>query len=235
MAKTTAKENVAWNGNADLFTMLVPLGDLSNDPKNINVHNERSITAIAASMAEFGQTKPIVALKNGVVIAGNGTLMAAKQNKWTHIAVSFFEDEAKARAYAIADNRTSELSAWDEDELAASLEQLSESGFSMDSLGFSMDEVMEIIGKSTEAVVQPVEAIAGEQRENEYQEKSTTGSKVVGEPSHVRMIQLFFNEETHPIFMDRIRSLAVTFDTDNVTDAVFEAVRFAYENSDGEG
>lgn len=228
--------DVTWEGNDDLRSMLVPLEELTNDPENINVHNERSIGAIAASLSRFGQAKPIVAVPSGdvgIVVAGNGTLIAAKQNGWSHIAVSFFEDITQARAYAIADNRTAELSAWDEKELAKSLEALNSEGFDMDSLGFSMDEVMDIVGGITSENVQPIENIAGEQRENEYDGKSTTGSQVVGEESHVRMVQLFFDEETHPVFMERIRALAVHFGCDNVTDAVFASIGFASENVEG--
>lgn len=98
------------------------------DPKNARLHPERNLEAIKASLRKFGQQKPIVVDQTGVVIAGNGTLAAARALGWERIAIVRTEltgDEA--RAFAIADNRTAELAEWDYEELRASLE-----GFSID-------------------------------------------------------------------------------------------------------
>jgi hypothetical protein len=72
------------------------------------------VNAIAASYAEFGQVKPIVAVVDddggSTVIAGNHQLEAAKKLGWTHIAVLNVPfDHDKAIAFALADNRTSDL------------------------------------------------------------------------------------------------------------------------------
>jgi hypothetical protein len=95
----------------DLENLLIPLEELETLPGNPRKGN---ITAIAASYEEFGQVKPIVAVKNedgtGTVIAGNHQLAAAKQLGWTHIAVLHVPfDHDKAIAFALADNRTSDL------------------------------------------------------------------------------------------------------------------------------
>lgn len=50
--------------------------DVKPDPENANTHSARSIEAIARSLLRFGFRKPIVADKNKVVRAGNGTLEA---------------------------------------------------------------------------------------------------------------------------------------------------------------
>ena len=51
--------------------------------------------------------------QNGKVEKGNGTLRAAKQLGWSHVAVLWVEDDpATAAGYGIADNRTGELSGW---------------------------------------------------------------------------------------------------------------------------
>lgn len=73
-----------------------------------------SVEAIIASYSEFGQVKPIVAKPNGdgtlTVIAGNHQLAAARKLGWTHIAaVQYDVENEKAIAFALADNRTSEL------------------------------------------------------------------------------------------------------------------------------
>ena len=46
------------------------------------------------------------------------------------------------------------------------------------------------------------------------------------EPSHVRMIQLFLNDETEPVFKKMELELRKKFGTDNVTDTVFKALEF---------
>lgn len=72
------------------------------------------VDAIAASYAEFGQIKPIVAKKNddgtATVIAGNHQVEAAKILGWSQIAVIYLDgDDSRAVAFALADNRTVEL------------------------------------------------------------------------------------------------------------------------------
>lgn len=125
----------AWIGPPELQPLLVDIGTLSNDANNARQHNARSITAVSSSLVRFGQRKPIV-VRRGVVIAGNGTLQAAIKAEWTQIAVVSGDDltDEQAAAYAIADNRTAELSEWDFEALSTTLsalpaELLTEVGF----------------------------------------------------------------------------------------------------------
>ena len=95
----------------DLQNLLTPIEDLKTLPKNPRKGN---IEAITASYNEFGQVKPIVAVEDedgtSTVIAGNHLLEAAKKLGWTHMAVLNVPfDHEKAIAYALADNRTSDL------------------------------------------------------------------------------------------------------------------------------
>jgi len=55
------------------------------DPANVRKHNERNLTAIAASLRRFGQQKPIIIDGDNIVRAGNGTLAAAKKLGWQTI------------------------------------------------------------------------------------------------------------------------------------------------------
>jgi len=93
----------------------IPCADLHNDPANVRKHGEQNLAAIKASLARFGQQKPIVVNQDGVVIAGNGTLMAARALGWQTIkAVRTNLAGSEATAFAIADNRTAELAEWDD-------------------------------------------------------------------------------------------------------------------------
>ena len=79
-----------------------------------------NVDAIMGSYAKFGQVKPIVAVDSGdgtyLVIAGNHQLEAAKRLGWDSIAVSIVDlDSEDALAFALADNRISELGVTDND------------------------------------------------------------------------------------------------------------------------
>jgi site-specific DNA-methyltransferase (adenine-specific) len=103
----------------------VKISDLSQDPANARKHDERNLAATIASFRRFGQQHPIVIDRNNVVRAGNCRLDAAEALGWDTIkAVRSDLSGSDAIAYAIADNRTSELAEWDEDILAAQLQGL---------------------------------------------------------------------------------------------------------------
>lgn len=99
------------------------ISELKNDPANARKHSPRNLKAIRDSLDVFGQQKPIVIDSRGVVIAGNGTLEAARELGWDEIAVAVTDlDPAHAQAFGIADNRTAELAEWDTDVLSKLLE-----------------------------------------------------------------------------------------------------------------
>ena len=103
----------------------VAIETLLLDPANVRLHDARNIAAIKASLARFGQQKPIVVNAQNVVVAGNGTLIASKELGRTEINIVRSElAGAEAIAFAIADNRTAELAAWDDPALAQQLAAL---------------------------------------------------------------------------------------------------------------
>jgi len=116
----------------------VAIGGLTLDPQNARKHSSRNLAAIKASLEKFGQRKPLV-VHNGVVIAGNGTLEAARSLGWKEIAVSVCPDDwdsETAKAYALADNRSAELAEWDEIALSNQLVDLEDLGWDIEGLGF---------------------------------------------------------------------------------------------------
>ncbi len=106
-------------------TERVPIGSVQFDPANVRRHGEKNLDAIKASLSRFGQQKPIVVDADGIVRAGNGTLMAAKALGWPEVTIVRTSLKgSEATAYAIADNRTAELAEWDDDALAQTLAAL---------------------------------------------------------------------------------------------------------------
>jgi len=99
----------------NLLPLATPLDDLHLLPGN---PRRGDVEAVARSLERFGQLKPIVARLDGTIIAGNHTFLAARQLGWTELAVVRTDaDEATAKAFALADNRTSELGTYDEQAL----------------------------------------------------------------------------------------------------------------------
>jgi hypothetical protein len=109
-----------------LRPLAVAIRDLKPAPDNARRHSlDRDLPVLMESLQRFGQRKPIVAKRayrgaDNAVLAGNGTLEAARRLGWSHLAVAWFEGtDDEAREFAIVDNRSAELSRWDAGQLAA--------------------------------------------------------------------------------------------------------------------
>jgi ParB-like chromosome segregation protein Spo0J len=123
----------------DIKLERVLIDNLTPDPENARLHDKRNIEAIAGSLSRFGQRKPIVISGNNVIVAGNGTVTAAKHLGWTEVvAVRVPQDWSpeQIKAYALADNRTAELAEWDARVLADQLIELDGQGWAVEEFGF---------------------------------------------------------------------------------------------------
>jgi len=129
----------------ELLPLAVPLADLQLDEQNTRYHGARSLRALQAALQRFGQRKPVVISKDKKIIAGNGLATAARALGWEAIAAVVMDaSEEDQRAFAIADNRTAELSSWDYPELSTAIELLQQAGDDMEALGFSAAELEQI-------------------------------------------------------------------------------------------
>lgn len=120
----------------------IKISELTPDPHNARTHDEANLKAIAGSLSEFGQRKPIVITQDNKVVAGNGTLTAAKLIGWTEIdcvRVPADWTADRIKAYALADNRTAELAQWDINVLDAQLSELRLVDFDLGTIGFDFD------------------------------------------------------------------------------------------------
>ena len=115
----------------------VQITSLTQDPHNARKHGEKNLTAIKGSLKKFGQQKPIVVSDKNVVVAGNGTLAAAISLGWETIGIIRTGLAGAAlKAFALADNRSSELAEWDQEELDAALKDLRMEDFDLGEIGF---------------------------------------------------------------------------------------------------
>jgi len=212
-------------GPGTLKVSLVDVTSIRCHERNPRGHDDPQILDIAKSLKHFGQQKAIVLAPNGVdVIAGNGTYTAACSLGWKKINahVSSLTRE-QALAYMIADNRTAEKSHWQSDPLSTLLEELrDEDNELFDATGFDLDALMKIN-----------QADADELQAND-EDTLIPGSVIDADPladhpSHVRIVQLFLDADTHPALMAWIKALAPNHGTDNITDTVMAVVERAYD------
>jgi DNA modification methylase len=161
MARTKTKKGPSYI-TEQLWPLALPIGDLLEDPSNARLHNEQNINAIKSSLQKFGQRKPIVLNKqSGIVLAGNGTLTAARALGWEYLATVIVDDDpATATGFSIADNRTAELAEWDDEVLARLLEAVEEEMPAVE-LGFTDEDLAELLNMDDGPIgedVEPTEA-----------------------------------------------------------------------------
>lgn len=117
------------------------------------------VDAIAASLTQFGQVKPIVIRpkEDGryVILAGNHTTHAARSLGWTHIAAVNGEnmDESEAAAFALVDNRVADLAYTDEELIGPMIIDIAETyGELFDSVGWDEFEISAFYVNSSDEV-----------------------------------------------------------------------------------
>jgi hypothetical protein len=136
----------------------VLLSILTLDIRNPRKHPNRLIRQIAWSIKTFGFIVPVLIDRFNKVLAGHGRIQAAKLLALEEIPIIRIENltEAQARAFAIADNRLTENSTWDDRLLGEIFVELAalELDFSLEVTGFSMGEIdlrIEGLSDSTQA------------------------------------------------------------------------------------
>ena len=129
-------------------------GELNPYAKNAKKHPEKQVKEIANSIREFGFRQPIVVNADGLVIAGHGRLLAAKELNMERVPCVMADDltEAQVRALRLADNKTNE-SAWIQplldEELAALAGEIDMAMFGFDSELKDMAEAVDVVEVDT--------------------------------------------------------------------------------------
>lgn len=131
-----------------LLPLVVPMSSLKLDKDNARKHPVKNLEAIKSSLARFGQQKPIVVDRHGIIRAGNGTFMAAKALKWGRIAAVKSNLDAKAmKMFALADNRTQDLSSFDDMILDATLRDIGDMDFAKE-MGWTEKQFEEAVERA---------------------------------------------------------------------------------------
>ena len=120
-----------------------PLAQLKPYARNAKTHDTNQVAKIAASMAEFGWTVPVLVAADGELIAGHGRILAAAHLGLAEVPVIVLGHltEAQRRAYRIADNKLTELGGWDDALLLQELQALLAEDFDLGLIGIPEDEL----------------------------------------------------------------------------------------------
>jgi site-specific DNA-methyltransferase (adenine-specific) len=115
-----------------------------NNPRDIS---EDAVAAVAKSIKEFGFKVPVLLDEKGVIIAGHTRKLAAEKLGLEEVPCILINDlsEEQIKAFRIADNKTAEFSAWNEDLLTEELKGLEDlfTGFDENEFNFSQSFLSE--------------------------------------------------------------------------------------------
>lgn len=122
----------------------LPIDALKPYSKNARKHSEKDIQAICNSIEEFQFLDPIgIWSDQNIIVEGHGRLLAAKRlgmDSVPCIRLDHLTDEQR-KAYALAHNKTAELSKWFDELLQAELADIED--IDMELFGFDLDAVTE--------------------------------------------------------------------------------------------
>lgn len=106
-----------------------------NNPRK----NDSGVDAVANSIKEFGWQQPIVVDKDNVIIVGHTRYKAAKKLGMKEVPVVVADNltDEQVKAYRLADNKTGELTDWDDDLLNDELDDVLD--IDMSDFGFDLD------------------------------------------------------------------------------------------------
>ena len=126
---------------------MVAVASLIPYARNARTHSDDQVAQIAASIAEFGFTNPILTDGERGVIAGHGRLAAARKLELTEVPVIELThlSAIQKKAYILADNRIAANAGWDDELLGVELTELKDAGFDLELMGFGDEELERLL------------------------------------------------------------------------------------------
>jgi hypothetical protein len=141
----TAAVDVAVQWPAD-DVQRVPVSRLVPYAKNARTHSRAQVAQIVASIQEWGWTTPVLVDETGMLIAGHGRVLAAKELGITEIPcmVARGWSEAQKKAYVLADNQLPLNAGWDADLLRMEIREIEGMNFDIGKIGFDTEELAKL-------------------------------------------------------------------------------------------
>lgn len=184
----------------------ISIRKVKTNPDNPRLIKDNKFKKLVKSIKEFPEMlekRPLVVDENMIVLGGNMRLKALKEAGFKEVYIHIAEnwsDEQKQQ-FIIKDNVS--FGSWDFDILANEWDNQKLIDWGIDLPKWENDIEFEINNDIEETYEYPDEL----------------------ESSHVKMVQLFLNTETEPIFRQMELELRKKFGTDNLTDTIFESLK----------
>lgn len=118
-----------------------PIEEINKFEKNPKIHSEEQIKKIAESITKFGFITPIVIDNHDTIVSGHGRYLAAQKLQLKEVPIIQVEhlSQKEIDAFRIFDNKSNELSTWDELKLSETLKDLDLNLLNL--TGFSESEI----------------------------------------------------------------------------------------------
>lgn len=191
----------------------VNITKIKSNPDNPRVIKDYKFKKLVKSIKEFPQMldlRPIVVNSDMVVLGGNMRLRACQAAGLTEVPIIEAQDltEAQQKEFIIKDN--SSFGEWDWDILANEWDTNELKDWGLDIPKWDDKDEFDSDVVDTGDYDFPEEGVEG---------------------SHVKMVQLFLNTETEPLFRDWELKLRQVHGTDNLTDTIYKVVEKAYQDN----
>jgi ParB-like chromosome segregation protein Spo0J len=193
---------------------MTPLSEIHPYEHNSKIHPTEQIQKLIRQIKTFGWLVPIVVNSNDkTIVSGHLRRLAALEMEMTEVPVIWADmNPEEASAARIADNKVAEAP-WNEDFLKMELRVLKDHGFDMDLTAFA-----------------PIELdfyITGDEGDLSSSNSEGASSKKAQDMdiAHVRMLQLYLNDENYPEMMNKLSDLQKIYGTSNHTDTVVALIR----------
>lgn len=255
--KAAASETTGTITSVNLGTLAAQEEDVAPESLIFNENNPREIDAeqlkaLTKSLHRFGDLGSIVRnIKTNRLIAGHQRIKAMEgfefkvkitkrfdePNKQGTVAEGYVECDGERYKYReVSLNKKEETAAmiaankhggkWQYDKLRDQLIELDTGDFDMELTGFMEKELEKMMSGFLQIDAAPT--TVGE-AEAQSLKDPLTKEQMAAMPSHVRMVQLFFNTQTQPEFIKMVTALQGIFNANNLTDTVFLAIKEAHE------
>lgn len=132
------------------YDSLVRLGELREHPRNPNRHPQSQIDLLAQIITRTGWRHPItVSNLSGCIVAGHGRLYAARAAGLSEAPVDYqdFASTDEELEHLLADNRLAELSAKDDEAVAAILRDLQQAQADLSLTGYDHEQVSKLLAR----------------------------------------------------------------------------------------
>jgi hypothetical protein len=203
------------------FWPIEKLVPYTNNPRK----NDHVVPRMADLIVRFGMPGPLCVRPDGTIADGHLRYKAAKLLGLPELPVAVNETwtPEKVKAYRIAVNKSAEFAQWDFQLLGEEMHDLDESDFDLLATGFDSSEINKIMGSMNFSA-------------DDTEGGASGAGEFNGEDNgHVKMVQLFFDEETEKNFRSLIAFIDARFGSGNISDTVYSAVQYCAEKLEKEG